>query len=95
MKVVKFFAGIVVTVIIVLLMFSVVYNTANRWDKHTWETIQYKVQPGDSLWKLSETFCPEDVDKRDWITNVQNLNGFSTSLLAVGQTIEIYVAWAD
>ena len=95
MKTIKFFAGIVVTVIVVSLMFAVVYDTINRWDRHTWETTQYRVQPGDSLWKLSEMFCPDDVDKREWITNVQNLNGLSTSLLPVGKTIEIYVAQAD
>lgn len=54
-----------------------------------WREDVYTVEGGDSLWELSGKYCPDTVDRREWIDEVQALNGMQSSTIYAGQKIII------
>ncbi len=57
--------------------------------KHDWNEFSYTVSQGETLWEIAEEYCPEDMDCREYIYEVKELNNMKTSDLAVGQTITL------
>lgn len=58
-------------------------------DEHKWQETTHTVQPGDTLWTLASIHCPDDVDRREWIEEVQALNDLRGSTIHPGQTLII------
>ena len=58
-------------------------------DRLEWQEITYLVQAGDSLWSISNEYCPDAVDRREWIAEVKLLNGLDDSIIHPGQRITI------
>jgi hypothetical protein len=54
-----------------------------------WREETYRVQSGDSLWIISRDYCPENVDRREWIEEVQALNGLTSSFIYPGQQLTV------
>lgn len=46
-------------------------------DRYQWEEQTYIVQEGDTLWGIAEKHCPSGVDVREWIDEIQKINGLS------------------
>ena len=40
-----------------------------------WEEATHTVQNGETLWDLSQRYCPKGVDCREWIYVVSEMNG--------------------
>ena len=81
-----------VLLLIALLVGSVlVLNLAAQptMDAIEWQEETYRVQMGDSLWAIAETYCPENVDRREWINAVQELNGMDDSILHPNQKLKV------
>lgn len=57
--------------------------------KHDWNEFSYTVSQGETLWEIADEYCPEDMDCREYIYEVKELNNMKTSDLAVGQTITL------
>ncbi len=55
------------------------------------ETIEYRVQPGDTLWEIARESGPKDGDPRRMVAVIQKLNSLDSGLLQSGQVIEIPV----
>ena len=55
-----------------------------EWDEET-----YIVKSGDTLWTIADKYCPEIVDKREWIHEVQELNNLHGSILHPGQRLKV------
>ena len=47
------------------------------------------VQPGDTLWSISEEITPQGTDIREIVSDLKTLNALSTSSLQVGQILLI------
>ena len=47
------------------------------------------VQPGDTLWSISQGIAEPGTDIREIVSDVKTLNALSTSSLQVGQTLLI------
>lgn len=60
-------------------------------DAFDWREAPYRVQAGDSLWTISGDYCPEGVDRREWIAEVQELNGLEDSVVYPGQRLTVLV----
>ena len=60
-------------------------------DRVEWREETYRVQSGDSLWAIANEFCPGSVDRREWIDEVQNLNGLASSSIYPGQRLTVLV----
>ena len=56
-------------------------------DAIDWQEEIYRVQEGDSLWAISGLYCPEGVDRREWIEEVKALNHRPDSLIHVGEKL--------
>lgn len=88
----KFFEGSTPTVIllIALVVASVLvlnYALQPTMDGIEWAETTYRVQSGDSLWTISANYCPEGVDRREWVDEIRTLNGLSDSIIYPGQTL--------
>jgi hypothetical protein len=56
-----------------------------------WEQQTYTVEKGDTLWEIGSRCCPENVDVRDWIEEVQKINNFQDGYLRAGEQIVVLV----
>lgn len=61
-------------------------------DAIEWREEIYHVRPGDSLWSVAGAYCPASVDRREWIDEIQALNGLNGSTLHPGQQIIVLAA---
>ena len=68
----------------VLLLNAVLVPTMSRVE---WQRETYRVKSGDSLWTISRDFCPDNVDRREWIYEVQSINGLTSSFIYPGQQL--------
>ena len=56
-----------------------------------WTEATYTVKSGDTLWEIADKYCPDIVDKREWIAEVRNLNSLHNSTIHPGQQIKVLV----
>jgi Tfp pilus assembly protein FimV len=61
-------------------------------DEIEWRETTYRVQTGDSLWAISADYCPDGVDRREWIDEIRALNDLPDSNIHAGQTLTVLVA---
>lgn len=59
------------------------------WKEDNWEVDTYSVEKGDTLWSIGKEIVGEDKDVREWIYQVERLNGFSDGKLRC-KTIKVY-----
>lgn len=52
-----------------------------------WHEALYTVQSGDSLWSISRGYCPDNVDRREWIDAVQEINDLQDAIIYPGQRL--------
>ena len=72
----------------VLLLNGALQSTLNTVD---WQEETYTVEEGDSLWTISYDYCPEGVDRREWVDEVQALNNMAGCTIYPGQQITVLV----
>lgn len=65
------------------------YATTTTGDQISWQETTYLVQAGDSLWTISEAYCPDGVDRREWIGEVKMLNDLDDGVIYPGQRITV------
>ncbi len=56
-------------------------------DRIEWQEELYTVQRGDSLWAISGKYCPESVDRREWVDEIQVLNDIQGATIYPGQRL--------
>lgn len=66
-------------------------NQGPTMDEIEWQEEKYIVREGDTLWALAGRYCPEDIDCREWIEAVVELNNVQDDLRA-GEKITVLVA---
>lgn len=86
-----------ITAVIIMIAFLIaaftilviaVQPTMNRIE---WAEETYIVKSGDSLWTIADNYCPDIVDKREWIEEVKHLNKINDSTIHPGQRLTILV----
>lgn len=73
-------------VILVLIFATLSVATRARGNDHKQGT--YIVQPGDTIWDIAEQYCPSDMDIREWIYEVREINRIDC-LIRPGQELQI------
>ena len=53
--------------------------------------VSHIVQPGDTLWSIAELYTPVTGDVRVTVSLIRSANGAASSLLVVGDVIEVPV----
>lgn len=79
-----------VVLLILLAVASVLilnYAFQPTMDGIEWREETYRVQAGDSLWAISAGYCPEGVDRREWVDEIRALNDLPDSMIHPGQTL--------
>ena len=78
--------------IFILIVFSLVLgfkvSAKNDMDSYL---IPVYVEPRDTLWSISEKFCPNDMDIRDYISIIKELNHNESSIIKPGQVLYMIV----
>ena len=65
--------------IFLLVCLAVVVITVSA--KGNREVIGYTYDSGNTLWEMAEKHCPEDMDIRDFISEIRNANGMENSVV--------------
>ena len=60
-----------------------------EYEEHK-QMITYTVKPGDTLWSIAEKYKPSWVDTREYIYEIQDLNGMSNSNIDIGDKLSLY-----
>lgn len=58
-------------------------------DEIEWHETIHHVQAGDTLWTIASTHCPDQVDRREWVEEIQALNGLRSSTIHPGQRLTV------
>lgn len=80
----------IVAALIVSLIVCSAFCYVPKIDRVDWEEVTHKVKYGETLWEISKLYCPADVDCRDWIEKVQEINGIG-SMIYVGDRLTVLV----
>ena len=81
---------LVVLVLVSILLLNHVFRST--MDAVDWQEGIYRVERGDSLWSISGRYCPDSVDRREWIEEIQALNDLSDGTIRPGQKLIILTA---
>ena len=76
--------AIAVALLVIALMALRPSMAAVKWEEET-----YRVRSGDSLWSISGEYCPDSVDRQEWIHKVRKLNDIDGSIIYPGQVLTI------
>lgn len=90
----KFLSNPIIALLLLVLLAAIsilVLNLAARptMDAYDWQESTYVVQSGDSLWAISRQYCPDGVDCREWIDEVQALNRINGGIIHPGQCLTV------
>lgn len=84
------FTTIILGVLLIILVFFIfMYALQPTTDRVEWRQETYIVKSGDSLWSISNKFCPDNVDQREWIAEVKQINGLEDSNIYPGQRLVV------
>ena len=83
-----------ITTLLLILLIAIAFLVLclagrSTMDRVEWQEETYKVQSGDSLWMLSYEYCPDNVDRREWIEEIRALNGLTGSTIYPGQRLTV------
>ena len=78
-----------VLAVVILFVGGVLNSIQSTMDGFDWQEESYTVEEGDSLWTISYDYCPEGVDRREWVDEVQALNNMSSCTIYPGQHITV------
>lgn len=87
----QLFAASILIVLAILAIVLLCLAWGSTMDRVDWTEETYRVKSGDSLWTLSGKYCPDNVDRREWIEEVQKLNGLTSSFIYAGQRLTVLV----
>lgn len=62
---------------------------ACRKPEYDWNEFSYTVSSGETLWEIADKYCPEDMDKRDYIEEIRELNNMDTYTLDAWQELTL------
>ena len=61
-------------------------------DDVTWYEETHTVKRGETLWSISKLYCPESVDRKEWISEVKQLNDIGDNIYEGNEIIVLVEA---
>ena len=77
-----------ITVMVVLLLLA----SASHATGEVTETFDYRVKPGDTLWRIAQTHGPDHRDVRAVVATIERINDLEGAVLQAGQVLEIPIS---
>ena len=92
-KVKECFMVFLIFLFFALISFTIIYRACTmNPDFSTFKTDTYTVEKGDTLWGISKRYNTGEVDKREWIAKVRELNEIKDSGdIKPGDRLIVYV----
>lgn len=56
---------------------------------HEFSRSIYYVEYGDTLWDVASAYCPDDMDKREYINEIITLNDLPSAMIYEGQKLVV------
>lgn len=75
---------ILIFALAVAALLIIAYNSKSQ---HEFTENSYYVAPGDTLWDIATIYCPDDMDKREYIAEIEKLNEMKSARIYAGQKI--------
>lgn len=75
---------ILIFALAVAALLVIAYNSKSH---HEFTENSYYVAPGDTLWDIATIYCPDDMDKREYIAEIEKLNEMKSARIYAGQKI--------
>lgn len=79
-----------VVAIVLLVVLAATFIIMAQTPSHKFAETTYVVKSGDSLWYISGLYCPDGMDKWDYIHMVQNVNGMTSCTIYPGQCLTVF-----
>lgn len=88
---IRFFIFILLCVLTIAFTVSTIVgmNKANATSVSTYR--QIVIQADDTLWNIAEEYCSDDIDLRDYISDVCEINDINVNNIQVGDVIFVPV----
>lgn len=81
----------------ILVIAALICGAASQMTEHVRDkpnevivTDAYEVRSGDTLWSIADKYCPDGMDKRDYIDDIAARNHLSGAVIRKGQVIEVW-----
>lgn len=87
----RFAAFIVISLLLLCTIANTVFGFNNAIALTEQEYIQIQVESGDTLWTIVDKYMPDDVDTREAVYMIADLNDLENSQIYVGQILDIPV----
>ena len=92
----KFLENPLIMMLLMLLLITCAFLVLSLESRSTmsrveWREETYHVKSGDSLWIISREYCPNGVNRYEWIEAVQIRNGLTSSFIYPGQRLKVLV----
>lgn len=85
------FKGIIELVCAMLLIVVLCsFVMSSMFPQYELEETSYVVKRGDCLWDIAEEYCPDSMDKWDYINRVMERNDLSDSVIHPGQRLIVF-----
>lgn len=85
--------------LVILLAFGAIYlivQSKNTVHVEDMEKISYTVRSDEGFYDIACKYCPDNMDRWDYINAIRELNGFSTKYtLKAGERIVVYALPSD
>ena len=83
---------IVAAIIVVVSVLVLNYAFQSSMDGIEWREEVHRVQRGETLWSIANEYCPDQVDRREWIEEIRTLNDMTDSIVHPGQPLIVLIA---
>ncbi len=78
-----------ITVVVVLLLLASASHATGDGPGSIGTTVEYRIQPGDTLWEIAREHGPSGRDVRAVVSTIERINGLDGSAIQAGEVIEI------
>lgn len=83
----------IIIVLCVILIFALILGiiaASIRETTYDFEETTYTVEKGDCLWYIANEYCPNSMDRHEYIKLIQERNNLENSTIYPGQQLIVY-----
>lgn len=79
----------VICILLIAILVCTLAVTAFASPDYNFTETTYTVEDGDCLWYIANNYCPDSMDKREYIKLIKELNDLDDSTIYPGQRLTV------